>query len=625
MLDEVKVREREQRSPTSGPLGGRWARRPVLAALVALVVCTLLLGTHAALAAVAAANSQSATSNPSTKITAPGVTSYAGSSRTTPPSFDAPAADQQIAVAPIFADYYNAHGGQALLGTPITAAYPAQVGQVQFFIYGALVLPSAGAGHIAGQATTTPKVHPLDVVPELLTSGSLASIGGDGSTLSYADLRAATAPARMVARPTTANTSGTFIAEGLRGKTTVGHLIPAAIWSYLTQPGVSPDGWAADAGMPLTEALPAVVTRSGSPHHLLVQAFANSVLALDLDAAGQDGRPAVAPVTAGIDYLRTLAPPPAALGTGTPAWATADMALMDRPGGSATVHIGAGFPLKVTEAAWVDGTLWYHVSWDAPKRSGDGWLSATSVAFQTPSSATATASFDVLSPDLATYLAAQGDNAGAVVYDETRGRYYTYNPNGAFTMASSAKIPIMVTFLNWTESQNREPNSDEMYLLTTMIENSNNDSAQALYEEMGYDDPIAGYLSSIGIHDWTPSSDGWGWSTLSPLSMVKILTLLHDGKILTDQDRRLALNLMGNVESDQQIGVGDTAPQGATVQMKDGWVPGADGLWVMNSSGIVTVGGETYIIAVYSQHLNTLDDGWAIVHQVCSAAAGALV
>ena len=199
-----------------------------------------------------------------------------------------------------------------------------------------------------------------------------------------------------------------------------------------------------------------------------------------------------------------------------------------------------------------------------------------------------------------------------------------YNPTGRFTLASSAKVPILLTFLTMTEHQGREPNSYEMATLTTMIENSNNDSAQALYEEAGEDNGIRAFLTSVGIHDWTPNADGWGWSTFSPQSMVRLLTLLHDGKVLTAQDRALALNLMGHIESDQQMGVGDTAPAGATVAMKDGWVTGPDGLWAVNSSGIVTVGGETYEIAVYSQHFGDITTGWDIVRTVASDVGKAL-
>ncbi len=59
--------------------------------------------------------------------------------------------------------------------------------------------------------------------------------------------------------------------------------------------------------------------------------------------------------------------------------------------------------------------------------------------------------------------------------------------------------------------------------------------------------------------------------------------------------------------------------------MKDGWLPGPDDLWAMNSSGIVTLGGETYIIAVDTQEQNSLEDGQTIVQRVCNVVASLLL
>ena len=69
----------------------------------------------------------------------------------------------------------------------------------------------------------------------------------------------------------------------------------------------------------------------------------------------------------------------------------------------------------------------------------------------------------------------------AAVYDVTRGHYYTYNATNWFVTGSSMKVPIMFTFLDMIERQGRVATSYEMWLLTTMIENSNNDSASVLY------------------------------------------------------------------------------------------------------------------------------------------------
>ena len=58
-----------------------------------------------------------------------------------------------------------------------------------------------------------------------------------------------------------------------------------------------------------------------------------------------------------------------------------------------------------------------------------------------------------------------------------------------------------------------------------MIENSNNDSAQALWDEVG-GGPGGGQATynRIGVSDFHPdNADGWGWSTISPRSMVHLL------------------------------------------------------------------------------------------------------
>jgi beta-lactamase class A len=208
----------------------------------------------------------------------------------------------------------------------------------------------------------------------------------------------------------------------------------------------------------------------------------------------------------------------------------------------------------------------------------------------------------------------------------TRQNYYTYNPLNQFLVASSMKVPIMLTFLDMTEQEGREPTSDEMDLLTTMIENSNNDSASALYfDEIGGAAGVANYLNKIGITGLDPNSDSWGYSLITPLTMVNLLTLLYNGQILTPNDRQLALDLMEHIEPDQQIGVGDTAPAGAIVAMKDGWVPGPDDLWAMNSSGIVKVGQQIYIIAIYTQEQSSLGDAQATVQHFCGTVAPLLI
>jgi beta-lactamase class A len=307
-------------------------------------------------------------------------------------------------------------------------------------------------------------------------------------------------------------------------------------------------------------------------------------------------------------------------------WTRSNVALLDTPGpGHEIAHVGPHFPLTLLgDTSRINDAVWYHVQWSVPKHNQKGWISATAVTAKSPGKVASTASFDVLSPTLSSYLSNLGLNVGAVAYDLTRQRTYTYNSSTQFITASSMKVPIMLTFLDSIEQQGREPTAAEMALLTTMIENSDNDAASTLCNAVGWTAGVATYMQKIGINGFTPNYDSWGYSTITPQAMVDLLTLLQNGKILNSNHRTLALNLMKNVEPDQRVGVGDTAPPNAIVALKDGWVTGYDGLWAVNSSGIVTAGRETYIISVYTQGQQTLEDGESITRKVCGTVAALL-
>ena len=211
------------------------------------------------------------------------------------------------------------------------------------------------------------------------------------------------------------------------------------------------------------------------------------------------------------------------------------------------------------------------------------------------------------------------------VYDVTHNRSYNYNAPGQFIMASSMKVPIMLTFFDMIEGQHRGPSNYERSLLTTMIENSNNNSASILYYNIiGGAGGVTRYMQKIGVTGLWANPNAWGYSLIYPSTMVQLLTRLYKGSILNTNDRNLALYLMEHVEADQRVGVGDTAPRGATVALKDGWVIGPDGYWVMNSSGIVTLGNETYVIASYTRDDSSLLAGQNIVRQICAQVAAQL-
>lgn len=554
--------------------------------------------------------------------------------------------EQSYPVDAQFAAAYATRGGQSVLGSAITPAFTCNLGLVQFFAGGALLhegAATASAPHagdldpdLARDGVRDPASGAvwLPLSHALLTDGSAAPIGSAGSATTYATLRAATAATQLEPKP--ANTShikasaplpqtivtgdSAFVVEGLRAGALVGHSIPAPIWAYINQAQIAPNGWESDIGEPVTEPVPISVTSGGQQRQLLAQVFWQTIIVTDRDDPLQTWMEPV-----GLDYLRTAGAPTALVSAGSHLWTTQDGALRTAPGASElAVGLNTNAAITLTgDTQWHDAALWYAARWSTPSRSGAAWVAAGAVTATQPSGLVS-AGFDALSPGLASYLNSWGDEVGAVVYDITRGTTYTYQPNQKFIMASSAKVPLMVSYLEHIEAQGRRPNSYELSVLTAMIVHSDNNAAEVIYDTLGFDSGQRSYMRSWGITDYTPDPNGWGWGQWSPADMAHLLTLLQSGQVLNSADRALAWSLMRSVESDQRFGVGDTAPAGATVAMKDGWVPGPDGAWAVNTSGLVTLGGESYIITVYTREQNSFGSGEAIVNHVCAAVADAL-
>ncbi|HEX6122705.1 MAG TPA: serine hydrolase, partial [Ktedonobacterales bacterium] len=399
-----------------------------------------------------------------------------------------------------------------------------------------------------------------------------------------------------------------------------------SLWKFLNQPAVAPDGWERDFGHPLTEALPVTVTDAdGTTHHELVQAFWQTIFIIDADTLDDAGGPTIQRASIGQDYLATFGLPAVQATAGASAWVSASTVARGTPAttGAELAHLGQYWPLTLKgPATWTENALWYQVSWPAGNRSYTGWIPAVATTSAEPAKESIPmAGMDALSHDLNAYLAHLNGTAGVAIYDVTRNQWYSFDGDHAYIMGSSAKVPIMLAYLTSVERQGRGRSDVENWWLTTMIENSNNDSAQVLFDTLGGDDAIIAYLRSIGISTsiYHPNPEGWGWATFSPNMMVRLLTLLYQNKILTPSDRGTALQLLKHVESDQRFGVGDTAPAGATVYMKDGWVIGPEGTWDANSHGIVTIGHETYIISVYTTGQTNLDTSYDILRHICRA------
>ncbi|HEY4034682.1 MAG TPA: serine hydrolase [Ktedonobacteraceae bacterium] len=310
----------------------------------------------------------------------------------------------------------------------------------------------------------------------------------------------------------------------------------------------------------------------------------------------------------------------------TPAWV-----LMDDTGIYATpvsfpaiARVSQHTPVFLT-GYWqiVNKTNWVQVMWHTGTQSHTGWIQANSLTKQS-FSGISSASIGMLSARLQGYLTSLGSSVGVAVYIPSTNQYYLYNASQEFPTASSIKIPIMLTLLYQVEQQKRSLLDNEAQLLQAMIESSDNDAAESLYQEIGAAAGMNSFLSSHGLSGIVPDPNTWGTSTASPQAMVHLLATLSAGELLSMKGTSYALSLMQNIAPDQRFGIGDTAPQGAIVSIKDGWLALDQG-WAVNSSGIVQAAGITYIVSVYTTGQPSQETGMQLMNTTCQQIATALI
>jgi beta-lactamase class A len=204
-----------------------------------------------------------------------------------------------------------------------------------------------------------------------------------------------------------------------------------------------------------------------------------------------------------------------------------------------------------------------------------------------------------LSQPAVDFLATREPQWGVAVALPDRGTVYESNAGESFAMASVTKVVIMATLLSQSEAGQRVLTDADRQLLTTMITESDNDSAVALWDEVGGATAIRAFLEARGIAGITPAnaSLSWGDSTATPAALVQLLSKLWAGVLLDSTDTTYALHLMKAVVPEQRWGVSAAMPNGgAASALKDGWYDAITG-WRVSSVGIDT-STATPVIAV---------------------------
>jgi hypothetical protein len=238
---------------------------------------------------------------------------------------------------------------------------------------------------------------------------------------------------------------------------------------------------------------------------------------------------------------------------------------------------------------------------------------------------------------LRAYLAGRSGHVTAALYDARTKKTWLYHPQFAQYTASIVKVEIMGTALHEAEAAGRDLPAAEAALMPSMIENSDNDSATTLLQDVGGPRAIARFDRSAGLNDTIPSKlalipgtslPGWGLTTTTALDEVTLVSnFAYPSSVLSDAARKYGLSLMEHIEADQDWGVSGGVPAGTTVALKNGWLPVGSSGWQVNSIGWISGHGRNYVLAVLTDGSPTeaygIDTVETIARDVYRSRAGA--
>ena len=195
-----------------------------------------------------------------------------------------------------------------------------------------------------------------------------------------------------------------------------------------------------------------------------------------------------------------------------------------------------------------------------------------------------------------------------------------YNEGRRSHSASVVKATILAALLYWRQHTHTSLTSTEKHEATLMIEDSDNDAATYLWNDVGHT-RLNQFIKAATMTETELNSGGyWGLSEITARDELQLMRLLTEhNSVLTDSSRAYELNLMNHVVSYERWGVPAGAPSGLTVYVKNGWLNDPV-LWVINSIGAIEGHGRDYKMAILTYDNPNEQYGINTVQAIAEAA-----
>ncbi|MGH3151043.1 MAG: serine hydrolase [Streptosporangiaceae bacterium] len=237
---------------------------------------------------------------------------------------------------------------------------------------------------------------------------------------------------------------------------------------------------------------------------------------------------------------------------------------------------------------------------------------------------------DPLGTAAASYVSTRSGVVLAAVYDLHSGQTWRLGQGQPQDEASVVKLDVLETLLAERGRSGTALSDSDQALAEQMIEDSDNDAATNLWDEVGGAGSIRSFNTQAGLADTSPSTcvncpgfpwPGWGLTTTVPSDQLTLMReLVEPNSLLTSAERSYALSLMENVTPDQRWGVSGGVPAQATVAIKNGWLPltSANNDWQINSVGWISGSGRDYLMAVLTTGNPTEQYGIDTINQLAA-------
>lgn len=179
---------------------------------------------------------------------------------------------------------------------------------------------------------------------------------------------------------------------------------------------------------------------------------------------------------------------------------------------------------------------------------------------------------------------------------------------------STSKVPVLVTLLRQDEKTNRTLDSQQADEARRALEQSDNDSIQALFSDLEQRDGglLAASLSvqrtlrdagdATTVINTAPNDQGfttYGQSEWSLAAEVTFYRSLARGCLLDGSNTSYVLTLMRNVIPGQRWGAGSAGyPSSVSVAFKGGWGPDVHGRYQVRQTAIIGSGEHGYVVSM---------------------------